>query len=161
MKTKTRRLGIFAQPFFTARRGYKNKGFTLTELASVIVIVCITILLLTPVISKIRQRARVIGCEENLQKISLGLNLYANEHEGSFPPGFEELVAGGYVEGGRVFNCPSDSHAGGVENADYHYTAGHTILSPSDTPIVFDKTGNHKHGKHVLYISGDIVFERN
>ena len=121
-------------------------GFTLTELAFVVVIIIISIVLLTPFIGNIRSRTKIIACEESLQEIGLGLKLYASEHGEKFPSNLSELVEGGYVE------------AEGV--SDYHYTTGYTVLSPSDEAIVFDKTGKHKDGKHVLYISGNIKWEK-
>ncbi len=121
-------------------------GFTLTELAFVVVIVIIFIILLTPFIHNIRTRTKIIACEENLQGIGSGLKLYASEHEGRFPSNLSELVEGGYVETEKVF--------------DYHYTTGYTISSSSDAAIVFDKLGKHKDAKHVLYISGDIKWEK-
>ncbi|NQU95678.1 MAG: hypothetical protein HQ549_05590 [Candidatus Omnitrophica bacterium] len=136
-----------------------KKGFTLTELAFIVIIIAIFISLLTPVIAKIRARAKIINCEENLEKIGLGLKLYASEHEGSFPSALGELVEGGYVEDESILDCPSGQHAGTAEEPDYHYTTGYAISSPSGETIVFDKTENHKNGKHVLYISGDVVWE--
>ncbi len=121
-------------------------GFTLTELAFVVVIVIIFIVLLTPFIHNIRARAKIIACEEDLQEIGLGLKLYASEHEGKFPSNLSELVEGGYVETEKVF--------------DYHYTTGYTASSSSDAAIVFDKLGKHKEAKHVLYIGGDIKWEK-
>jgi len=121
------------------------RGFTLTEIAFVLVIIIIFIVLLTPFIRNIRSRTKIIACEENLQEIGLGLKLYASEHEGNFPSSLTELVEGGYVE------------AQGV--SDYHYTTGHTISSPSDEAIVFDKAGKHKDKRHVLYVDGQIKRE--
>ena len=137
----------------------KNSAFTLTELAFVVVIIAIFISLLTPFINKIRIKRKVVACEENLQEIGLGLKLYANEHDGKFPPGLRELVEGGYIEDENVLDCPASAHAGGVTEPDYHYTTGYTVSSPSDIAIVFDKAGNHKDGGHTLYISGEISWK--
>ncbi|MFH1594704.1 MAG: hypothetical protein ABID09_08420 [Candidatus Omnitrophota bacterium] len=131
-------------------------GFTLTELIFVVVTITVFILLLTPFISNIRIRAKAIGCEENLQKIGLGLKVFANEHQGQFPSTLSELIAGNYVEDERVFDCPNSPHAGSMEDPDYHFTTGYSVLSPSDTWLVFDKDDNHSGGGHVLYVSGDI-----
>ena len=136
-----------------------RKGFTLTELAFIVIIIAIFISLLTPVIAKIRTRKKIINCEENLEKIGLGLKLYASEHEGSFPSVLSELIESGYIEDESILDCPSGQRAGTAEEPDYHYTTGYTISSPSGDAVVFDKTENHKGGKHVLYISGDIVWE--
>lgn len=140
-------------------RNVTSTGFTLTELAIIIAILGIIILLLTPFINEVRTRAEVVGCESNFQEISLGLRLYAIEHDGKFPPNLSELAKGGYVADKKVFDCPSGPPTGKIQEPDYHYITGHTILSPSDSAIVFDKIGNHKKGKHVLYIGGDILWE--
>ena len=95
-----------------------------------------------------------------MQEIGLGLKLYASEHQGRFPSDLAELIEGGYVEDEMVFDCPSSPHMGDAQESDYHYTSGYTIASPSDAPIVFDMATNHKNGKHVLYVSGDIIWEQ-
>ena len=139
--------------------GKKSAGFTLTEVAVVFLIIVITILLLTPFINKIRSNAKVIACKENLQDIGFALNLYASEHQGKFPSDLAELSENDYVEDERVFDCPSSPQLGDAQEPDYHYVTGYTVTSPSDTPIVFDKTANHKDGRHVLYISGDVLWK--
>jgi competence protein ComGC len=136
------------------------KAFTLTELAVIILIIAIFILLLTPYISKIRLKAKFIACEENLREIGLGLKLYANDHQGKFPTTLSDLLEGGYVEDERSFNCPFSPHLGNAAEPDYHYTTEYAITSPSDSKVVFDKSDNHADGQHVLYVSGDIVWEQ-
>ncbi len=137
----------------------RRDGFTLTELICIIAIIILFVLLSSPFISKTRERAQIIGCKENLQEIGIALKLYASEHNGNFPSDLAELMEGGYVENDMVFDCPSVKGMGDAHESDYHYTSGYTILSPSDTRIVFDKAENHKNGRHILYISGDIVWE--
>lgn len=121
-----------------------SSGFTLTELAFVLVIITVFILLLSPFISDIRNRAKLVRCEENLQKIGMGLRLYAIEHGEKFPTGFEELKKGGYLESEKSF--------------DYHYVTGYEASSPSKSMLVFDKDEKHPDGKHVLYVNSDIKF---
>ncbi|MCQ9206918.1 MAG: type II secretion system GspH family protein [Omnitrophica bacterium] len=143
--------GIFAR-----LRLSREEGFTLTELVFVVVIVCAFIALLTPFIRDIRNKARIIACRENLQEIGLGLKLYASEHRERFPAGLGELVEGSYIWSERCLDCPQSPHAGDAKDPDYHYVTGHTLASPSEIEIVFDKTENHKEGKYILYLSGDI-----
>ena len=137
----------------------KKTGFTLTELVLVAVIIIIFIALSTPVIGNIREKADIIGCEENLQKIGLALRLYANENQGKFPPNMEKLVKGGYLADEKVFDCPGSPGTGNAKESDYHYVTGYSILSPSDSAVVFDKDANHNGGRHVLYVSGKIAWE--
>jgi len=137
----------------------KRAGFTLTELAFITIVVIVFVVLSAPFITRIRERAQIVGCKENLQEIGLALKLYASEHQGKFPSDLAELIEGGYVEDERVFDCPSSPGMGDARESDYHYTSGYTILSPSNTAIVFDKAVNHKKGRHVLFVSGDIRWE--
>lgn len=95
-----------------------------------------------------------------MHKIGLALKLYASEHKGKFPSDLDELVEGAYVEDESVFDCPASGHIGDSQEPDYHYTTGYTISSPSDTAIVFDKSANHKSGGHVLYLNGNVVWEK-
>jgi prepilin-type N-terminal cleavage/methylation domain-containing protein len=136
-----------------------RRGFTLTELVFVVIIICIIIVLLTPFIKDIRNKAKIIACEENLEKIGLGLRLYASEHQEKFPPNLGELIEDGYVESERSFDCPSSQRAGTAGDPDYHYVTGYTVSSPSESVLIFDKAENHKEGKHVLYINGDIEWQ--
>ena len=138
-----------------------SAGFTLTELIAVLVIIISFILLLMPLASYVREKANIITCENNLQKISLGLKLYASEHQGKFPASMSELTESGYVDDERVFDCPSSPAIGDALEPDYHYVTGYSVYSPSEDKIVFDKKENHKGGTHVLYVSGDIVFEKH
>jgi len=133
-----------------------RRGFTLTELAFVIVIITVIIVLLYPFIGSIRDRAKAISCEENIQKIGRGIRLYAIENEGKFPSSLGELLEGGYLANEKCFDCPLSPHPGRAKDPDYHYVTGYAISSPSDTAIVFDKKENHKGGKYVLYIGGDL-----
>ena len=63
----------------------EKAGFTLTELACVIVIIAICIILLIPSIKDIRSKSDIIRCSENIQQSGLGLKLYASEHQGRLP----------------------------------------------------------------------------
>ena len=138
----------------------KRAGFTLTELAAVLIIITAFILVLMPLVLHVREKANIIACEDNIEKISLGLKLYASEHQGKFPISLSELTENGYVDEERVFDCPSSSHIGDALEPDYHYVTGYSVYSPSEEKIVFDKKENHKDGIHVLYVSGDITFEK-
>lgn len=151
------------KPFFAGKKPAKilKNGFTLTELGFVLAIIVLFILLLTPFISNIRDRVKLMACEQNLQKIAVGLKVYAIEHEGKFPASLAELTEGRYLGDEKIFDCPSGSGAGKPGESDYQYVSGYNILSPSLERIVFDKAGNHKKGRYVLYINGDVVWEKS
>ena len=59
---------------------YKNKGVTLVELLIVITAFFIIFVLLTPLVNKIRDKANIIKCSNNVRLISLALHMYAADH---------------------------------------------------------------------------------
>ena len=65
--------------------GRCGRGFTLIELLMVIAIVAILAMLLLPVISKGKMRARQVQCASQLKQIGLAFHAFAHEHNDRFP----------------------------------------------------------------------------
>ena len=75
----------FSLGFSRASRRAFTRGFTLVELLVVIGIIALLVSMLLPALNRARAQARVVQCLSNLKQIGLGLEMYVNEHKGSYP----------------------------------------------------------------------------
>ena len=133
-----------------------RKGFTLAEVALVIIIFVVMVMALTPFVRMIRARALDIACANNLKLISLGLHEFAADNNGVFPRDLNALYPK-YVKDLKTFDCPASKNIGTPEKPDYEYIAGLTERSPQGEAVVYDAEGNHKNrGKNVLKVNGSV-----
>ena len=87
--------------FFTLRRERRG-GFTLIELLAVICIIGILSAFVIPVTGRVRESARASQCLSNLRQVSIGVQLYVQDHKGSLPgpvlaaqyPSYRQTTAG-------------------------------------------------------------------
>jgi prepilin-type N-terminal cleavage/methylation domain-containing protein/prepilin-type processing-associated H-X9-DG protein len=63
----------------------RNRGFTLIELLVVIAIIAILAAILFPVFAQAREKARAITCISNLKQIGLGLAMYVQDYDETYP----------------------------------------------------------------------------
>ncbi len=134
----------------------KVKGFTLIELLVVIAIIGILAGLLTPALASAREKARRATCANNVKQLVLFLKMYAGDNAENYPSTSLSELFSSYVKSGdlAVFICPSApvsvfSRANSTneylttgENCSYFYSKGQNEASASQTPLVWDKTGN-------------------
>ena len=134
----------------------KVKGVTLVELAIVITIFFIVFIMLTPLVNKMRDRANIIKCSNNIRLISLALHMYAADHDEAFPPALADLYPS-YVKERKVFICPSVGDSAAPGRIDYEYVPGMTESSPSTEVIIYDRATNHKgKGRNIVRVNGSV-----
>jgi prepilin-type N-terminal cleavage/methylation domain-containing protein len=134
----------------------RKKAVTLIELLIVIVIFVITFASLTPIVNKMKERANIIKCSNNVRLISLALHMYAADHGETFPNKLSELYPE-YIKKEKIFDCPAGSVRGTNEVASYEYIAGLTESSNGTEVILYDKDGNHgKLGRNLVRVNGSV-----
>jgi prepilin-type N-terminal cleavage/methylation domain-containing protein/prepilin-type processing-associated H-X9-DG protein len=66
-------------------RSHSNQAFTLIELLVVIAIIAILAAILFPVFAQAREKARAITCVSNQKQIGLGIAMYAQDYDETYP----------------------------------------------------------------------------
>ncbi len=77
-----------------------NTAFTLVELLVVIGIIALLIAILLPALNRARMAAQAVTCASNQKQLLLGLQMYAEEHDGWYPPTYplyKELTVDGFT----------------------------------------------------------------
>ena len=69
------------------RTEFSQSGFTLIELLVVIAIISLLMGILLPVVSKVKQQARLTLCASNLRQVGLAIQLYSDDYNGLIPFG--------------------------------------------------------------------------
>ena len=154
-----------------------RRGFTLTEMLIVVLILGALVGIAVPVIRSGIDSANRAGCLSNLRQIGIGLEGYTQDHAQRMPvleagrrsrsedvPVMETVLLD-YVGGEEVFRCPADSEQWRISGSSYLWNpllSGRpkTSLSffgteePSRIPLVSDKEAWHpqaNEGTNFLY----------
>lgn len=103
-----------------ARKCYKLVGFTLIELLMCIAVIAILATILIVQIPRMRLKSESVITISNMRQIVAAFNLYANEHDGQFPPAQNKsgtdketwrqriVFREGYITDYEVFNNPTN-----------------------------------------------------
>ena len=130
----------------------KKRNFSLVELLVVIAIIAILSALLFPALGKARDTAKRINCVGNLKQLGVVFNLYCDDYEESFPPGWVPGPANWppgplwahrilpylgrctFVGRDNIFNCPVPQNAADALWSP-HYAYNPTISPAYDTTV--------------------------
>jgi len=104
----------------------KRTGFTLIELLVVIAIIAILAAILFPVFAQAREQARMSTCLSNFKQMGLGVMMYVQDWDETYPTSLLHALPGGgdcgqkiitwksetapYVKNLGVYKCPSNKH---------------------------------------------------
>jgi prepilin-type N-terminal cleavage/methylation domain-containing protein len=97
------------------RQNLERRGFTLIELLVVIAIIAILAAILFPVFSRAKAMAKVTACMSNQRQLALGIAMYADAFDGSFPLAAYPITNGflvwhnfvdPFVKNKEVWLCP-------------------------------------------------------
>ena len=133
-----------------------KRAVTLVELLIVTAVFLITFTLLTPFINRMKDRADIIKCSNNVRLISLALHMFAADHNEVFPPALTDLYPS-YIKEQKILSCPAIKGTGAAGRVDYEYVAALNESSPPTKIIVYDRAGNHNgKGSNVVRVNGSV-----
>ncbi len=95
----------------------RQRGFTIIEIATVLIIIGLLVALLLPNMWYARASGRLVACSQNLKNIAIGLQTYANDNDQCYPRTLASLTPR-YLE--TLPSCPA---AKGTDSYSGSYTA--------------------------------------
>ena len=114
--------------------GIATTGLVLGYVTTALTVVWLALAALaTPAIYKALERADMAENVSHARQLQMGLQVYAMDHDGKFPPGLQALADDGYVlnpDGLRYTESKSKTRH------DWTYFAGHTTTDAPDTIII-------------------------
>jgi general secretion pathway protein G len=145
-------------------------SFTLIELLTVIAIIALIAGLLFPVMNKVRQKARLAECMNNLRQVGIAFSSYISESQSVFPiaamkptvnttePRISDVLSPYAGDSDKIFRCPADtkpesSYSGNTESGTFYEAEGCSYEYASmlgGCKLGTEKRGNMSSAKRVV-----------
>lgn len=109
-----------------------QKGFTLVELLIVVIILAILAAIVVPQFASTTEDAQSSGLRSNLAAIRSGIDLYTQQHSGTFPGA--ALATGATCTGGTAGSGAADTEAAFEEQLKYYTNVAGQACSIRDVP---------------------------
>ena len=125
---------------YRGRRIPSGPGFTLIELLVVIAIIAILAAILFPVFAQARAKARQAACQSNMKQIGLGVMMYAQDYDETFPTGDDiNSKLEPYLKNNSVFKGFNYTYGGGKmgDIANPAETSMGHVLGPGGRAVIY------------------------
>lgn len=111
--------------------------------------------ILLPSLSRARELSKRLVSAANVQGTIVCCRIYANEHDGKFPPNMQVLIDAGEMSPKQLVN----PRAGSPDGKDHYiYIPGHTESSPSDLVVIYENPAYVDEGLNIGYVDGPAEF---
>lgn len=142
------------------RRGNRTlaagKGFTLTELLVVIVIIGVLAAIVYPIMIKVKETAKITQCLSNMRQIGAAVHMYFDQYDDRFP----SAASAGSPTYWDEYGCKTiqelltpyirNGMRGKTVNGKTTYDGGSVFCCPSDAGLTVDELGTDQ-GLYGIY----------
>ncbi len=114
--------------------------------------------ILLPSLSRAREMAKQTICTSNLRAIGMAMHIYAQDHDGKYPPDLKTLIDKKILTPKQLW-CPGRDGEPGDPDACYVYIAWQHSDGDSRNVVVYEQRGNHgDEGAAVLFMDAHVEF---